>query len=80
MSTALTDKPPGDPRRAGSPASLRINEQIKVVVGVSFKINIMALKRHLPHKRAWYSTSDLGAVQRTAGVLSGIFTTEWPPR
>ena len=71
MSTALTAIT-RQPTRAGQDLLriVRINEQIKVVVGVSFKINIMALNAIFLAKRAGTAALGFGVLSNELRVFS----------
>jgi len=71
MSTALTTTT-RQPTRAGQDLLriVRINEQIKVVVGVSFKINIMALNAIFLAKRAGTAALGFGVLSNELRVFS----------
>ncbi len=71
MSTALTATT-RQPTRAGQDLLriVRINEQIKVVVGVSFKINIMALNAIFLAKRAGTAALGFGVLSNELRVFS----------
>src|SRR5574343_1842665 len=71
MSTALTTTT-RQPARAGQDLLriVRINEQIKVVVGVSFKINIMALNAIFLAKRAGTAALGFGVLSNELRVFS----------
>ena len=74
MSTALTTTN-RQATRAGQDLLriVRINEQIKVVVGVSFKINIMALNAIFLAKRAGTAALGFGVLSNELRVFSQDF-------